>query len=147
MQPEVWQRGHRMKGLANIEYHLSQPESDRLRLVLHIADRSDSNLKLRLPHGRSPPPPPASRNCTRRLACLLLPDAPSVWASRAVIPLRPHVAQFCVRKRPLRRYKWWRKALRRSGGALPPPPSFLNNAPMNSAEELLSAFKSRNLSY
>ena len=30
--------GSRIRGFANIEYHLSQPESDRLRLVLNIRD-------------------------------------------------------------------------------------------------------------
>ena len=31
-------RAFNMGVLANIEYHLSQPESDRLRLVLNIGD-------------------------------------------------------------------------------------------------------------
>ena len=43
-----------MAPLTNIEYHLTQPESDRLRLVLNIGDRQGSksvhtaNLKYHL---------------------------------------------------------------------------------------------------
>ena len=38
-----------MKGLANIEYHLSQPESDRLRLVLNIGDGEGVEVGLGTP--------------------------------------------------------------------------------------------------